>query len=79
MTDILNEVETAFSQEPFLARNVKIFLCHKYTGEKLKAIGKHFGIEESGVSHASRRIKDKIKSDKKLKRKISKIEKRLFL
>jgi hypothetical protein len=38
-------------------------------------IGKHFGIGESGVSQACRRVAHKIDRDKKLKRKIGKIEK----
>ena len=40
-------------------------------------IGKHFGIGESGVSQACRRVAHKINSDKKLKRKIGKIEKKI--
>ena len=55
------------------------FLCQGHTGEKLKDIGAHFGIGESGVSQASRRISDKIKNDKKLRGKIRKIENKLNL
>lgn len=62
-----------------MARNAKIYLCQRYTGEKLKSIGGYFGIGESDVSQASRRLKDKFRTDKKLKRKISKIEKILNL
>jgi len=36
-----------------------------------------FGIGESGLSQACRRVKDKIRNDKKLGRKIAKIEKKL--
>jgi len=70
-------VESVFGEEPALARNVKMFLCQRYTGKKLKDIGIQFGIGESAVSQASRRVNDKIRNDKKLKRKISKIEKKL--
>jgi hypothetical protein len=42
-------------------------------------IGKHFGIEESDISQACRRVVHKIDRDKKLKRKIGKIEKKLNL
>jgi len=51
-----------------------MFLCRGYTDEKLKDIGAYFGVGESGVSQACRRVKDKIKKDKKLERKISKVE-----
>jgi len=54
-----------------------MFLCRRYTDEKLKEIGAYFGIGESGESQACRRVKDKIRKDKKLERKISKIEKKI--
>jgi len=38
-----------------------MFLCRKCTGEKLKNIGIHFWIGESGVSQGSRRVANKIK------------------
>jgi chromosomal replication initiation ATPase DnaA len=79
MQDIFDEVESVLGKQPTLARNVKMFLCQKCTGEKLKDIGIHFGIGESGVSQGSRRVADKIKKDKKLKRKIVKIERKLNL
>ena len=70
-------MESVFGKQPPLARNVKMFLCQKYTDEKLKDIGTHFGIGESGISQASRRVNDKIRRDKKLKRNVMKIEKKL--
>jgi len=52
---------------------VQIYLCHKFSGQKLKEIGLHFGIGVSGVSQASGRVALQIKGDKKLKKKIDKI------
>lgn len=77
MPAIFDEVESVFEKDQVLARNIKLYLCQRYTGEKLKDIGKHFGIGESGVSQACRRVAQKIDRDKKLKRKIGKIEKKL--
>jgi REP element-mobilizing transposase RayT len=77
--DVFNEVESIFKKDQALARNIKLYLCQRNTGEKLKDIGKHFGIGESGVSQACRRISQKIDRDKKLKRKIGKIEKKLIM
>jgi REP element-mobilizing transposase RayT len=77
MQDIFDEVESVFGKEPALCRNVKMFLSQRYTGEKLKDIGTHFGIGESGVSQASRRVNDKIRKEKKFRRKIRKVEKYL--
>ena len=62
-----------------MARNVKMYLCQRYTGNKLKEIGSHFGIGESGVSQAIRRVAQKIEKDKKLKSKIVRLEKQIKL
>ena len=35
--DIFDEVESVFGKETALGRNIKMFLCQRYTGEKLKA------------------------------------------
>ncbi len=77
--DIFDEVESVLGKQPALARSVKMFLCQRHTGEKLKDIGIHFGIGESAVSHASKRINDRVRNDGKLKRKIAKIEKNINL
>jgi len=77
--DIFDETETVFGKESALGRNVEMFLSQRYTGEKLKDIGTHFGIGEFGVSQVSRRVTDKIKKDKKLKSKIDRIAGKLDL
>lgn len=77
--DIFEEVELVFTKDKVMARNVKMYLCQRYTGKKLKEIGLHFGIGESGVSQACRRVSQKIGKDKKLKKKIVKLEKQIEL
>jgi hypothetical protein len=79
IVDIFDTVESVIGKDAALARNVKIFLCQRYTGEKLKDIGIYFGIGESGVSQASRRIQEKIKKDKRIKAKIDKMIRKLNL
>jgi len=66
--DIVDAVECEFAKEQKSARNIKLYLCQRYSGKKLKDIGNHFGIGESGVSQASRHIGQRIDSDKKLNR-----------
>ena len=75
--DIFALVDNFFKNEPTLSRNVKMFLCRKYTGARLKDIGAHFGIGESGVSQASSRMARKMANDKKLKGRVKKIEVKL--
>ena len=77
--DIVDEVEAIFSKEKALAKNIKMYLCQRYTRERLKDIGSHFGIGESGVSQASRRVAQRIEKDKKLKKRIDNIEKKLHV
>ena len=75
--DIFEEVELVFTKDKVMARNVKMYLCQRYTGKKLMEIGSHFGIGESGVSQACRRVAQKIEKDKKLKKKILGLEKQI--
>ena len=44
--------------------NVKQYLSHRYTSEKLKNIGEWFGVSESALSHAVRRVAKTIVKDK---------------
>jgi chromosomal replication initiation ATPase DnaA len=67
-------VEGSLGNDAKLARSVKMYLCQKYTAEKLKVLGRHFGIGESGVSQASRRVSQWIGKDKNLRREIEKLE-----
>jgi len=57
-----------------LARNIKIYLSHKYTGERLDDIGGYFGIGDSGVCKAGRRIAVQIEKDQILAKTVKKIE-----
>ena len=65
-------VDSVLQADEKLARQVKLYLCHRYSGKKLREIGKRFGVSESGVTQASRRIQLRQKSDKKLGKLITK-------
>ena len=78
MDDIFNAVESEFGKEGAMCRNVKIYLSQRLPDEKLKDIGRRFGIGESGVSQACKRIKAKMKKDKKLAKIIAKVEDKLI-
>ena len=56
-----------------------VFSCHRYSGKKLRETGKRFGVNESGVPQASRRIQLKQKNDKKFGKLITKTAKTLLL
>lgn len=77
--DIFDLVEASeFGKDPVSSRNVKIYLCRKHTGEKLKTIGAPFGIGDSAVSQACKRLEAKMEKDKNLRKKIERIEKKLL-
>jgi len=77
--DITKEVESVFNQQPAQVKNVSLYLCHRHIANRLKQIGRHFNIGESAVSQASRRIDMRIKQDKKLNKRIKRVESKLSL
>ena len=48
------------------AKKVAVHLCHRYSGLKLRDIGALFGIKESGVSQASRRLEAEMERDEEV-------------
>lgn len=76
--DIIEQaVDMEIQSDKKLARQVKLFLCHSYSGRKLWEIGALFGVSDSAVTQASRRILDKQRKDKKIEKSILKIVKKL--
>ncbi len=68
-------VDLALASDKRLARPVKLYIYHRFSGLKLKEIAARFGIGISGVTQASYRIGIKAKKDKKLSKIIEKIKK----
>jgi REP element-mobilizing transposase RayT len=79
LSQIERAVDAVLPSEKKLSRQVKLHLCHRLSGMKLKEIGKYFGIGESGVTYASRRVGIKSEKDKKLREKIKIIESKIIL
>ena len=67
-------VDLALASDKRLARPVKLYIYHRFSGLKLKEIAARFGIGISGVTQASYRIGIKAKKDKKLSKIIEKIK-----
>jgi putative transposase len=76
--NIFKGVDQEFSNDR-LSRDVKQYLCHRFTDERLKSIGTQFGISESAVSHAVRRVAKNIEKDKKVRKRIDKLVNKLKL
>jgi putative transposase len=79
LQDVFNTVGSVFENEPSLERSLIVYLCQKYSGETLKKIGDRFGISESAVSQTAKRFKVKIEKDRRLLKKIERIEKKCKL
>jgi putative transposase len=77
--EIEKAVDRAFGADPAIARKVKLYLCHTYTAQPLKEIGMRFGIKESGVSLASRRMALRMKHDAGLRARITTIKEKINL
>ena len=79
IANIQKEVESVFGEDQRLSQRAGLYLCHRLSGMKLKEIGAHFGIGESAVSQASRRLVVEIERDTKLRAEVERIEKRVRL
>lgn len=54
-----------------------IYLCHRYSGARLKEIGDRFGVGESAVSQISKRFEQKITNDAEIRKIIQGLKERL--
>lgn len=78
MEDIFKNVSREFSDSR-LSKDIKQYLCYRYTSKRLKTIGDQFGVSESAVSHAVRRAATIVGNDKKVRKKVDKLINKLDL
>jgi putative transposase len=76
MPDIIEKVDQAVFDER-LSRNIKLYLCREFTGERLKEIGDRFHVSESAVSHAARKMSELVAKDKTIRKGVEAIVKEL--
>ena len=79
MGTVVELVAKALQEHPSQIRNASIYLCRKHTGQKLRNIGKRFGISDAAVSQVCKRFRKRIEKDRNLEKTIANIEKGLFL
>ena len=70
---IVQAVKSVIHEHERLAVKASIYLCHKYSGAKLKEIGERFEIGQSAVTQASRRFAQQLDDDGTLKKQVDKI------
>jgi putative transposase len=64
--EILKAVAAVMGVNVKLARQVGMYLCHKYSGKKLREIGNLFGVGETAIAEARRLLSRKMEKDKEL-------------
>ena len=75
--DICQTVESVLGDTPRLSRKVQIFLCRKHTTASLAMIGDRFGIGDSAVSQSCSRFLNEMQTDRRLRRQVGYIEKKI--
>jgi REP element-mobilizing transposase RayT len=70
---IVEAVRTVFPEDGRLAMKAGIYLCHQFSGAKLREIGELFQLSQSGVTQASRRFGKDVEKDKTLREKLKQI------
>lgn len=74
---ICSAVRDVIAGDEKLARQAGMYLCHRYSGERLRTIGSLFNVGESAISEAGRLFSLKMAKDKKLGEVIDKIKGKL--
>jgi len=74
LEEIVKAVATVMGENEKLARQVGMYLCHKYSGKKLRDIGDHFGVGETAIAEARRLLTRKLEKDQKLCGEVEKIK-----
>ena len=74
---IIQVVKSIVGEQARLAEKASIYLCHKYSGAKLKEIGEHFGIGLSAVTQVSRRFANQVENDGTLKKLVERLEEKI--
>ncbi len=79
MEMIIEGVNGVMGNQAGLSEKASIYLCHKYSGVKLKEIGERFGKSQSAVTQASRRFSQMIGKDGNLKKLVEQLERTMKL
>ena len=72
-------VYASFAEKPQLARKAALYVCHKYSGKKLKEIGDCFGVGDSAVAKTSQRLAELMAKDKRVGKQIKRLKNELEL
>lgn len=63
--------------EDGLSKKMSLYLCHRYSGAKLKEIGDYFDMKDAAVSQASKRFATQVGKDRALRKTVKNAEEKL--
>jgi len=72
--EIQKAASSVMEENEKLARQVAMYLCHKYSGKKLREIGNLFGVGETAIAESRRLLTRKLDQNKKLCEKVEKVK-----
>ncbi|KAA0893453.1 REP-associated tyrosine transposase [Oryzomonas rubra] len=72
--EIIEAAAAIIGDNTKLARQVGMYLCHKYSGKKLRKIGEQFGVGETAISEAHRLLARKMEVDKRLSEDVERVK-----
>jgi REP element-mobilizing transposase RayT len=72
--EILRLVDAAFGPNKRLARQAGMYLCHRFSGMKVREIGERFTVGSSAITEASRYFSKRMEKDKGLAEVVAKIK-----
>nr|WP_269745873.1 transposase [Desulfuromonas soudanensis] len=70
---IVEKTSEVFGEGKGAARQAALYVCHRYSGAKLKEIGSRFEVSESAVTQASRRFAARLEEDEEVNRAIGRM------
>ena len=72
--EILKAVTTIMGGNEKLARQIGMYLCHKFSGKKLREIGNLFNVGETAIAEAHRLLSRKMETDSQLCDEVEKVK-----
>ena len=73
LDEIITVVERIVSEQ-VLAKKVGIYLCHRYSGARLREIGERYGLSDAAITQASRRMKVACEHDETVRKLVAEVE-----
>jgi REP element-mobilizing transposase RayT len=74
---ILQAVSSVMGENDKLARQLGMYLCHRYSGKKLKEISALFGVGETAIAEARRLLSRKLDGDVQLAKTVETVKAKL--